>query len=63
MSPSDRYENGKKKSEGNFKDDKEDGLWAGWHENGQKSYEVTYKDGELISEKCWDKDGNERDCN
>ena len=57
------YENGKKKSEGNFKDNKYDGFWAGWHENGQKSYEVTYKDGELISEKCWDKDGNERDCN
>ena len=33
------------------------------YENGQKSYEVTYKDGELISEKCWDEDGNKRDCN
>jgi len=55
--------NKKKQSEGNFKDNEYDGFWAGWHENGQKSYEVTYKDGELISEKCWDKDGNERDCN
>jgi len=33
-----------------------------WHENGQKSDEVTYKDGELISEKCWDEDGNECEC-
>ena len=33
------------------------------HSNGQKSYEVTYKDGELISEKCWNGDGNERECN
>ena len=55
--------NKKKQSEGNFKDNEYDGFWAGWHENGQKSYEETYKDGELISEKCWDKDGNERDCN
>ena len=39
------------------------GIHTEFHENGQKSYEVTYKDGELISEKCWDKDGNERDCN
>ncbi len=55
-----RYENGNKKSEGNFKDNKLDGFWAGWHENGQKSYEETYKDGELISKKCWDWNGNER---
>ena len=43
--------NKKKQSEGNFKDNEYDGFWAGGHENGQKSYEVTYKDGELISEK------------
>ena len=37
-------------------------LWAGWYENGQKSSEVTYKDGEEISSKCWDEDGNECEC-
>ena len=24
------------------------GLWTEWHENGQKSYEATYKNGKLI---------------
>jgi hypothetical protein len=34
-----------------------------WYENdGQKDYEITYMDGILISEKCWDEDGNEMDC-
>ena len=56
------YENGQKYSEGNFKDGKVDGLATEWYENGQKSWEGTYKDGELISEKCWDKNGNEERC-
>ena len=30
-----------------------------WHENGQKMYESTYKDGELISEKWWNAKGEE----
>ena len=33
-----------------------------WYENGQKWLEETYKDGEVISEKCWDEDGYEREC-
>ena len=33
-----------------------------WFENGQKSSEVTYKEGKLISDKCWDEDGNETEC-
>jgi len=40
-----RYENGQKKSEGTYKDGKEDGLWTWWYENGQKWCEGTYKDG------------------
>ena len=34
-----------------------------YYENGQKIFEATFKDGDLISEKCWDEDGNERVCN
>ena len=56
------YDDGKKKGEGTFKDGKVDGLATEWYENGQKSWEGTYKDGELISEKCWDKNGNEERC-
>ncbi len=29
------------------------------HENGQKSEEVTSKDGKLVSETKWDEEGNE----
>ena len=28
-----------------FKNDKKDGLWTRWYENGQKEREGTYKDG------------------
>ena len=35
----------------------------GWYDNGQKESEGTYKNGIRISSKCWDKDGNERECN
>ena len=38
------------------------GKWTEWYENGQKKVEVTFKDGEFISSKCWDEDGNECEC-
>ena len=56
------YENGQKKSEGKFEDDKKDGLWKSYYDNGQLKYEWNYKEGELISQKCWDEDGNEKEC-
>jgi len=31
--------------------------------SNRKAYEGTYEDGKLISEKCWDYDGNEKECN
>jgi len=49
--------------EGTYKDGKLDGLHTLWYENGQKLGEGTIKDGELISSKCWDEDGNEKECN
>ena len=58
-----KYENGHKWLESTYKNDKLNGLWTEWNDNGQKLSEKTFKDGELISEKCWDGDGNERDCN
>ena len=56
------YENGEKKNEVNYKDGKEDGTWTRWYENGQKYSEGIYGDGKWISEKCWNEDGNEKDC-
>ena len=55
--------NGQKEYEGTYKDGKEDGKWTEWYENGQIKEEANFKDGELISEKCWDEDGNEKECN
>ena len=56
------YENGQKKYELTYKNGERDGLSTGWYENGQKMAEVTFKDGKEISSKCWDKDGNEKEC-
>jgi antitoxin component YwqK of YwqJK toxin-antitoxin module len=36
---------GKKEFEGSYKDGKKDGLWTDYYKNGQKSSEITYKNG------------------
>ena len=58
--------------EGIYKDGLQDGLHTSWliygkkivkkYENGQKLFERTYEDEELISQNCWDKDGSETEC-
>ena len=53
------HSTGKKKYDLNFKDGKEDGLQTWWYENGQKSAEGIYKDGELIESNRWDEEENE----
>ena len=52
------HENGQLRIESNVKDDKKDGLLRYWSENGQLRIENNYKDDKLISEKCFDEDGN-----
>ena len=56
-----RYKNGYKRCDGTFKDGKEDGIWTYWKKFPieQKKGELTFKNGEKVSEKCWDKEGNE----
>ena len=56
------YENGQKESEVNYKDGKHNGLGTWWLDSGHKEKERNFKDGKLISEKCWEKDGNEIEC-
>ena len=52
------YENGKKSSEGNYKNGKQNGLETAWHENGQKQFEINYNDGEPNGlEVYWYKNG------
>jgi len=36
-----------------------DGTSTTWYENGQKHWKITYKDGELISKKCWADNGED----
>ena len=36
-----------------------DGPWTGWHKNGQKRAEATIEDGEQISAKSWNSEGEE----
>ena len=57
------YENGQKNYEGTSKNGKREGLWTDYYENGQKMTVRTYNDGKLMnSEKCWDKNGIEKEC-
>ena len=56
------YENGNKRGEWNWKDGKWDGLQRHWHENGQLWFEINSQNGEEISKKCWDENGNEKEC-
>ena len=58
----DYYPNGRKMDELNFKNGELEGLWTSWYQNGQKKFEGNYKDGEQISLICWDRDGNECEC-
>tara|TARA_B100000767_G_C19687373_1_gene502406 strand:+ start:623 stop:1201 length:579 start_codon:yes stop_codon:yes gene_type:complete len=55
-----KYEDG---FEGSNQNVRQDGIWKTYHkENGQLKYESNYKNGELISQKCWDVEGNKIDC-
>jgi antitoxin component YwqK of YwqJK toxin-antitoxin module len=56
------YKNGQLKVEGNYKNGKYNGLFNGYYENGHLIQQVNYMDGNIISTKCWDKEGNEIEC-
>jgi len=47
------YDNGNKKSELSYKDDKLDGIQTHWHLNGQINSESNYKDGKKDGEWTW----------
>ena len=53
------YKNGQREMEGAFKGGKRNGQVIWWHENGQKRGEANFKDSEPISEKYWNKKGEE----
>jgi hypothetical protein len=55
------YETGEKAGEGAYKDNKRDGILIEWHKNGNKKMEQNFDAGNLLSDKFWDKEGNEVD--
>ena len=55
------YGDGKKKTVGNLKNGKSNGLWIWFHENGVKKYEGTWKNGNLNGLRTeWYKNGNKK---
>ena len=38
------------------------GVWKFWYPNGKMQFEGLYKDGTLVSKKCWDKNGESISC-
>ena len=56
------YKNGQLKSEGTAKDHKLCGTMKLYYENGQLEQEYIYGEEGLESKKCWDENGNKKDC-
>ncbi len=56
------YENGQIEYEETYQHGAINGLGRHWYENGQLRAKGNFKDGMLISQTCWDEDGNEFDC-
>lgn len=56
------YENGKVLNEGRHKKNEMDGEWKGYYESGNLRKIGVFKDGVVLSQKCWDEDGNETEC-
>ena len=47
----DKYDDGKIKERGKYKNSKKEGLWESWFENGQKEDSAIYDDDELIGKR------------
>ncbi len=56
------YENGKLWFKGNFKDDKADGSFEWYRDNGQLERKAIYKNDELINQICFSDTGKETPC-
>ena len=59
------YNDGSKEFTGTYLDGIKDGkyherrvgVWKFWYMNGKMKFEGLYKDGKLVSKKCWNSDG------
>ena len=52
------YEDGGMKSETGYRAGVLQGMATGWYENGRKQAEVEFADGEEVSRREWDEEGN-----
>ena len=57
-----KFENGQIYGEENYKDGLRHGTSKWWYENGQLRNEQIWKNGELVSSKCWEEDGKRTEC-
>ena len=53
------YDTGQKRSEGVYKAGKRNGVYSGWHPNGQKWAKRAHNDGELLAAKYWNSIGEQ----
>ena len=64
------YNDGRKEFTGTYLDGIKDGkhhewrvgVWKFWYPNGKMKFEGLYKDGTLVSKKCWDTNGKSIGC-
>ena len=56
------YANGQIRQTAYYIQDKKQGLVTNFHPNGQKKSEAQYKEGQLLSQTCWDEKGQTIDC-
>ena len=64
------YNDGSKEFTGTYLDGIKDGkyhewrvgVWKYWYPNGKMKFEGLYKDGTLVSKKCWNSDGEVINC-
>ncbi len=56
------YKNGQIWVEGHYLGRQKNGPWKMYYENGQLDMELHHKNGQIISKKCWDEDGNKIEC-
>jgi len=56
------YPNGEIERDSYNEYDVRDGEVIWWYPGGQKQMVMNWVSGELISKKCWDEDGNEKEC-
>ena len=54
------YKNGQMESRRHYENGAQVGMETHWYDTGQKRWEMNYQDGQMVSIRQWDVDGNEQ---